>query len=453
MNLQTAFGLGRGEVVSLTGAGGKTSLLLGIGQELSQAGWRVLATTTTRIAESQLRLIPGALRAERGARAISQALESDRFVFLYDEIRGEKVYGPPETTIGWLLDALDADILLIEADGARGLPLKAPYPHEPVIVPETTLVIVSALIHVLGQPLNEAHVYNPEAIIDQYGFYPGAPIKSPWLAQIIRDETLGMKGVPRGARALAFLNGVPASGYLRGRARMVARLALSHSRLHGVALGDVHYKTETLPVVHEIQRRVGAVVLAAGMSRRMGEPKVLLPWSGGKTILEHILQQLILTRAEPIIVVSGNRADAVRQIAEQMGVQWVHNPDYERTDMLTSLKHGLRAMPDSVSAALVVLGDQPRIQPRIIGQVLAAYAEGRGTIVAPSYQMRRGHPILIDRRFWQELLALPDDAAPRDVINVHADQVAYVVTEDDSVLRDVDTPEDYREERRRAGLG
>jgi molybdenum cofactor cytidylyltransferase len=136
-----------------------------------------------------------------------------------------------------------------------------------------------------------------------------------------------------------------------------------------------------------------------------------------------------------------------------MGVQWVHNPDYERTDMLASLKHGLRAMPDSVSAALVVLGDQPRIQPRIIGQVLAAYAEGRGTIVAPSYQMRRGHPILIDRRFWQELLALPDDAAPRDVINVHADQVAYVVTEDDSVLRDVDTPEDYREERRRAGLG
>ena len=206
-------------------------------------------------------------------------------------------------------------------------------------------------------------------------------------------------------------------------------------------------------MVHEIQRRVGAVVLAAGMSRRMGEPKVLLPWSGGKTILEHILQQLILTRAEPIIVVSGNRADAVRQIAEQMGVQWVHNPDYERTDMLASLKHGLRAMPDSVSAALVVLGDQPRIQPRIIGQVLAAYAEGRGTIVAPSYQMRRGHPILIDRRFWQELLALPDDAAPRDVINVHADQVAYVVTEDDSVLRDVDTPEDYREERRRAGLG
>lgn len=200
MNLQTAFGLGRGEVVSLTGAGGKTSLLLGIGQELSQAGWRVLATTTTRIAESQLRLIPGALRAERGAHAISEALETDRFVFLYDEIRGEKVYGPPETTIGWLLDALDADILLIEADGARGLPLKAPYPHEPVIVPETTLVIVSALIHVLGQPLNEAHVYNPEAIIDQYGFYPGAPIKSPWLAQIIRDEMLGMKGAAR-ARA------------------------------------------------------------------------------------------------------------------------------------------------------------------------------------------------------------------------------------------------------------
>lgn len=452
MKLKDAFGLGRGDVVSLVGAGGKTSLLLGIGHELAADGWRVLATTTTRIAEAQMGLIPAALRPEHGARAISDALESERFVFLYDEIRGEKVYGATETTIGWLLDALDADILLIEADGARGLPLKAPHAHEPVIVPETTLVIHSSLIDVLGQPLNDQHVYNPDAIIEQYGFYPDAPIKSPWLAQIIRDETLGMKGVPERARAIAFLNGVPQAGYMRGRARMVARLALGTPRLNAAALGNVNYREGVEPVVHEVQRRVGAVVLAAGMSRRMGEPKVLLPWLGGKTILEHILSQLILTRVEPVVVVSGNRASDVQQIAERVGVECVHNPRYETTDMLASLKQGLLALPESVSAALIVLGDQPRLQPRIISQVLAAYAEGKGTIVAPSYQMRRGHPILIDRRYWPELLALPDDAAPRDVINVHADQVAYVVTDDDSVLRDVDTPDDYRSERRRAGL-
>ena len=97
-----------------------------------------------------------------------------------------------------------------------------------------------------------------------------------------------------------------------------------------------------------------------------------------------------------------------------------------------------------------MLGDQPRIQPKIVGQVTMAYAEGKGDLIAPSYQMRRGHPILIDRRYWGELLALPDDGAPRDVINQHP--VTHINVDNDSVLRDVDTPDDYEQERSKAGL-
>jgi molybdenum cofactor cytidylyltransferase len=101
---------------------------------------------------------------------------------------------------------------------------------------------------------------------------------------------------------------------------------------------------------------------------------------------------------------------------------------------------------------MTVLGDQPRIQSRIVAQVMMAYAEGKGEIIAPSYQMRRGHPILISRRFWPELLALGPGAAPRDVINAHADQTGYVEVNTDSVLRDVDTMQDYEQERKNAGL-
>ena len=109
-------------------------------------------------------------------------------------------------------------------------------------------------------------------------------------------------------------------------------------------------------------------------------------------------------------------------------------------------------MPANISAALVVLGDQPRIQPKIVVQVMMAYAEGAGDIIAPSYHMRRGHPILIDRRYWPEILDLPDTGSPRDVIDRHKDRLAYVNVDTDSVLRDVDTPEDYRQERKLAGL-
>jgi molybdenum cofactor cytidylyltransferase len=258
-----------------------------------------------------------------------------------------------------------------------------------------------------------------------------------------------LRGVPEKARVIALLNQTPANGYLRGRARMVARFILRSPRINGVALGSVR----SADPIHEVQRPIGAIVLAAGMSRRMGQSKILLPWTKRKTIIEHIIDQLILSRVDHITVVTGYRGDEVRDIAEKLGVEVVHNPYYETGEMLSSLKAGLRAMPPHLAAAMIVLGDQPRLQPRVISQVVMAYAEGEGDIVAPSYQMRRGHPILISRRYWAELLALPDGGAPRDVINAHQDRIAYVNVDTDSVLGDVDTPQDYAQERWRAGLG
>jgi molybdenum cofactor cytidylyltransferase len=416
---------------------------------LADAGWRVLATTTTCITANQLQLMPHAVTLDSSMSSISTALSDHRFVFLYDNIRSGKVYGPALSWIPHLLDSLDSDILLIEADGAHGLPLKAPLDHEPVIPPETSLVVPIASLSVLGQPLDEAHVYNAQAIHDRYGFGLGNRVKSPWVAQVLRDDELGLRGVPEKARVVALLNQTPAHGYLRARGRLVARFILRSTRVSGVAIGSVR----AAEPIHEVQRPVGAIVLAAGMSRRMGQSKILLPWSGRKTIIEHIIEQLLLSRLDHITVVTGYRSDEVKRLAEKLGVDVVYNPFYETGEMLSSLKIGLKAMPPHIAASMIVLGDQPRLQPKVISQVLMAYAEGEGDIVAPSYQMRRGHPILISRRFWPELLALPDGGAPRDVINAHQNRIAYVNVDTDSILGDVDTPQDYAQERRSAGLG
>jgi molybdenum cofactor cytidylyltransferase len=97
------------------------------------------------------------------------------------------------------------------------------------------------------------------------------------------------------------------------------------------------------------------------------------------------------------------------------------------------------------------MGDQPLLDPRVIGRVLAAYAEGKGTIIAPTYRGERGHPVLMDRRFWPELLAL-DHGAPRDVIRRYPEQLALIDVDTDSILSDIDTPEQYQQARRQAGL-
>ncbi len=446
MKLHEAFGVVRGDVVALIGAGGKTATLIALAHELAELGWRVLATSTAPIPADQLALMPHVLRFDAGADAISAALGEDGFVYITGSLGGKGVAAPPMEWFGWTLDAVNADVLLIEADEAAGLPLKAPLDHEPLIPPETSLVIPIASLAALGQPLDADHIYNPEAMIERYGFYEGNPVLSPWIAQVVRDEALGLRGIPERARVMALLNAVPAEGYLRLRAHLMARMILKSSRVSGVALGSVR----SADPISEVQRPLGAIVLAAGLSRRMGEPKVLLPWTHGKTIVEHIIDQLILARIDHITVVTGNRADQVAALAKARGANAVFNPRYEVGEMLSSLKVGLMHQSSEIAAALVVLGDQPRIQPKIVGQVMMAYAEGRGDLVIPSYQMRRGHPILIDRRYWNELTALPDEGNPRDVINAHP--VTYVNVDNDSILRDVDTPQDYQAERLRAGL-
>lgn len=444
MKLREAFQVARGDVIALTGAGGKTSTLLALAHELADEGWRVLATTTTRIALDELRMMPHSIKEDAGAQAISDALAQHRLTFVYSDVRGSKVYGVQSTAR--LLDSVDADALIIEADGARRLMFKAPHAHEPVIPPETSLVIPVASLLALGQPLDDAHVYNAQAMIDKFGFATGAAVKSAWIARVLRDDDMGLKGVPERARVVAWINATPRTGYVRARARLIAKLILKSPRVHGAAFGSTR---ETDPVV-EVQRTVGAVILAAGMSSRMGDMKVLLPWVGGRTILEHIIHQLSVARIEPILVVTGSRADEVSAAAARTSALTTHNPDYATGEMLSSLKAGLRALPAHVAAALVVLGDQPRLQPGVVGQIVRTYAEGSGDIIAPSYQMRRGHPILIDRRYWGEILDLPQDGAPRDVINRHS--VTHINVDTDSVLRDVDTPDDYRAERGRAGL-
>lgn len=448
MKLHQALDIARGDVVAFTGAGGKTSALINLGHELRDLGWRVLATTTTGIRAAELELMPWALTPGEGLGALSLALDEAGMVFLYDRIRGGRVSGPPPGYFSQLLDRVNSDVLLVEADDAAGRPLKAPCAHEPRIPPETSLVVPMASVSVLGQPLDEVHVYNPGAMMARYGFNAGQRVKSPWVAQVLRDPRLGLARVPPAARVAVLLNQVRARGIGRARARLIARLILRSQRVARVAIGSVRGSDP----VHEVQQPVGAIVLAAGMSRRMGRPKLLLPWADGRTILEHLIMQLLLARVHHITVVTGHCAVETGRIARKYDVRVVHNPRHATGEMLSSLQAGLASLPPQIGGALVLPGDQPRITPRVINQVLMGWAEGRGRIVAPVHAGRRGHPVLFERRFWHEILELPAGHAPREILRRRRAELALVEVANDCVLSDVDTPADYERERRLAGL-
>jgi probable selenium-dependent hydroxylase accessory protein YqeC len=435
MQFKQAFDLARGDVVAFIGAGGKTSLMVSLGYELAEAGWRVLATTTTMLSTDQLDLFPCTMPARANPRSISQALTERQFVLLRGQIRSGRVYGPPLEWTRQLLDSVDSDILLVEADDAAGRPFKAPRADEPRVPLETSLVISVASLRALGLPLDSEHIYNPAAMIERYGFVENSPVKSPWLAQVLRDEELGLRGVPAGARVIIFLNQTPERGFMRARARMVARLSLQSERINAVALGSVR----GVEPVYELQRPVGALVLATGDSPCKDGDGMLKPCEQGRPAVAHITEQVLRSRIDHIRVVTGLRSAEVRAAIKHLGLKAVHDRAHQSGGALTALKAGLRALPEQVSALLIVPGDQARLQPRVIYHILAAYARGEGEFIVPRYGMRCGYPMLIGCQYWRDLLKMPPQSDFRAIVQRFRDDVTFHDVDTDSIFHDVNS--------------
>lgn len=195
---------------------------------------------------------------------------------------------------------------------------------------------------------------------------------------------------------------------------------------------------------------ISAVVLAAGQSRRMGLPKMILPW-GETTVIGQVVSVLQSADCAEILVVTGGYRAEVEAALEPFRVRCVYNPHFANGEMVQSLQIGLHALGSEPAAALVALGDQPHIEETVVRLVMAAYQQRRAPLVIPSYQMRRGHPWIVDRSLWPEILNIQASGTLRDVIQAHQKEIEYVTVEQDNILSDLDTPEDYDRDRPRFG--
>lgn len=187
---------------------------------------------------------------------------------------------------------------------------------------------------------------------------------------------------------------------------------------------------------------VAGLVLAAGESRRMGRPKALLPFHN-LTFLETILQSLGSGGVSRFVVVLGHSARAIQSATELGGAEVVVNAQY-RLGQTSSLQAGLKAIRDA-DGALLCLADHPAIRPETIRRLVKAFEETKALVVAPAYENRRGHPVLISRALFAELLALSTDQGANIVVRKYRDASVEIPVDDPGVVQDVDTPEDYRQ--------
>jgi molybdenum cofactor cytidylyltransferase len=186
---------------------------------------------------------------------------------------------------------------------------------------------------------------------------------------------------------------------------------------------------------------IWAIVLAAGESKRMGFPKMLLNFDG-ITMIEKVLKSVTGSDLDSTLVVLGAEKERIMDIISRLPVKYCYNADYKE-GMLSSVKAGFRNLPSDIEAALVFQGDQPFISTALINTVIDAYRSSGKGIVIPVHRNKRGHPLLVDKKYKDEIEKLDNSVGLRSLSLRFSYDVLEVDTDQAGILRDFDTYEDY----------
>lgn len=189
-------------------------------------------------------------------------------------------------------------------------------------------------------------------------------------------------------------------------------------------------------------KKVSAIVLCAGLSTRMEKFKPLLLYKG-TIIINHIVETLLSSIVYKITLVTGHNADMISREIKQPGVNVVYNDKYY-DGMHTSVMCGVNNIPEDADAFLLMLVDQPHITVSLINDLINYYQKSDKGIIIPAYSNRGGHPIIIDKRYFNEARNLNPNTGLKQLMINHTEDIAYMTVNNDNILFDIDTPEDYK---------
>ena len=187
---------------------------------------------------------------------------------------------------------------------------------------------------------------------------------------------------------------------------------------------------------------ISGILLAAGESRRMGKPKLLLPWKQA-TIIEEVVDGYLKSTLSELIVVVGENKKSIKEVLQAKPVRIVENPLY-RQGMSTSIRAGVLAASIETEGYCIGLGDQPLITTKVIDLLITSFLKDRTGIAVLSHQGKRGHPVIFSAAFREALCSLNGDLGGRTLIEQYPSEVRYVEAGSKSIFLDIDTPEDYQ---------
>lgn len=183
------------------------------------------------------------------------------------------------------------------------------------------------------------------------------------------------------------------------------------------------------------------IILAAGESRRMKKAKLSLPF-GNSTILECSIDNVLHSDVNHVMIVLGGYIESCKPLISDRPVSICINKDF-RNGMLSSVQCGIKCLPGNASVALIYLADQPLIDPEVTNRVLDEWEKNKNGLIVPSCKGKKGHPLLIDMKYRDEIETLDPDIGLRSLLSKHSVDLKIVEVKHSSILYDIDTPKDY----------
>ena len=464
MQLDHAFRISTTTSLALTGSGGKTTALfqlarcLSVVEGLSAAGQRpVIVTATTHLHSNQIKLADSHWIGEKPA-DFSLLEDNLRGVMLVTgPVDGARTKGLDDHTLYWLHEFCNQHALplLIEADGSRQHPLKAPADWEPPIPDFVESVVVVAGLSGLGQSLSAEFVPRPELFARLSGLVMGETISPEALLRVLTHPSGGLKNIPTQARRLVLLNQAD-TPHLQAQAQALTGGLLS--AYHSVIIASLGQSQ-----IHAVFEPVAGIILAAGEARRFGQPKQLLDYQG-QPFVRTVAKTALASSLSPVVVVTGSNAESVEAALAGLPVTITRNTDWQNGQS-SSIQAGLLALRkpslhvcspkfigsgagwESAGAAIFLLADQPQVPSSVLNALTEKHAQTLAPVIAPLVAGRRANPVLFDRSTFPDLMSLAGDVGGRAIFSKYP--LLYLPWHDENLLLDVDTPEDLQKLRDR----
>jgi molybdenum cofactor cytidylyltransferase len=441
MDLKTAFRADKKTRLAVVGAGGKSSTMFMLARSIPGP---VITTASTHLSIEQPKYADVHIIIRQPSDVLEIKSHPDKKVIL---VTGE--FAPQDGRVTGLSEPLLNEIkniadqldlpLILEADGSKRLPLKAPAAHEPAIPDWANYVAVLVGLSGIGTPLDEFHVHRPEIYSHLSGLKIGQPVNIESLEKVLLHPSGGLKNIPTKANKAIVLNQADSPELIQEAIWLSKRLTDTYDRVIITSLkknGD----EATNPQVHQVTEKNAAVILAAGEAKRFGEgPKVTLQFQG-KPLIRHLIDKAIEAEFDEIVVVLGAFAEEINQKISDLPIKIVFNDDWQ-TGISSSIQRGIESLHPGCGSVMLMQADQPATPLELINKMIECHQKNRDRIIAPWHDGHWATPVLFDREMFEALKALKGDVGGRVLFKDHT--VTPVEWPDPMAFKDIDTLEDY----------